>query len=57
MKFEKGKKVKLHIGKMVFIRTVSEIVDGVVYLVEGGDAFDAKTGQVFGGSKANKFIV
>ena len=54
--FKVNQKVKLIIGSQTFIRTVSEIYQGAVYLAEGGDAFDDKTGKVFGGSKLNKFI-
>lgn len=50
--FEKYDRVKLIIGKSSFDRTVLEVRGWAVYLVEGGDLFDNRTGKVFGeGSK------
>lgn len=52
--FEAGDKVILNIGGTKFKRTVLEVVDGAVYLAEGGDAFHNETGVVWGGG--SKFI-
>ena len=54
--FKKGDKVKMLIGGSSFGRTVSEVENGAVYLAEGGDAFDNKTGLVYGGGKVSKRI-
>ena len=47
--FEAGDAVVLVIGKLTFRRTVLEVVNGAVYLAEGGDCFENGTGMVWGG--------
>lgn len=54
MKFQANQKVILNVAGLKFSRTVLEVRDGAVFLVEGGDAFDASTGVVWGGG--NKSI-
>ncbi len=55
--FEAGDKVVLVIGKSAHKRTVLEIFKGAVLLAEGGDAFENKTGYVYGTEKSIKRIV
>lgn len=56
LNFENGDKVTLTIGGLRFARTVLEIDGFAVYLAEGGDAFDARTGRVWGSDKTTKTI-
>lgn len=56
-KFTKGQKVTLVIGNLKFQRTVAQVWDGAVYLEEGGDAFNASNGYVYGSTKSTKHII
>lgn len=53
--FKPNQKVTLVIGTTKFKRTVLEVRDGAVFLVEGGDAFHADTGKVFG-ARSRRYI-
>ncbi len=52
-----GDKVTLEIGNLSFTRTVEFVKNGAAHLVEGGDAFDAITGYVWGTTNSVKRII
>lgn len=54
--FEKNDKAVIKIGNSYFERTVLEVDGFVIYLVEGGDAFDSRTGKVWGSTSSSKTI-
>ena len=54
--FKKNQKVFLNIAGMLFEREVLEVIDGCVYLKEGGNAFDDDTGFIWESDNNRIFI-
>lgn len=53
---KRGDEITLKIGSMNFRRIVSDVVGFAVYLSCGGDAYDRRTGKVWGSNSTDKMI-